>query len=48
MVDNDELVIDGAGHAHAQERHNGHQDQQPDGDAEYLDPDGDAHGRSDR
>ena len=45
MVDDDELVINGTGHAHAQESHDGHEDQQPDGDAEYLNPDGDAHGR---
>ena len=45
MIDDDELVINGARHTHAQQRNNRHQDQQPDGDAEDLDPDGDTHGR---
>ena len=44
MVDDDELVINSTSHAHAQESHDGHQDQQPDGDAEYLDTNGNAHG----
>ena len=45
VVEDDELVINSTGHAHAQDSHDGHQDQQPNGDAEYFDPDGDAHGR---
>jgi hypothetical protein len=45
VVDDDELVINGTGHAHAQESHDGHHDQQPDGDAEYFDTNGNAHGR---
>jgi hypothetical protein len=48
MVDDDELVINSTGHAHAQESHDGHEDQQPDGDPEYLNPDSDAHGGSNR
>jgi hypothetical protein len=45
VVDDDELIINSTGHAHAQESDDGHQDQQPDGDAEYLDSDRDVHGR---
>jgi hypothetical protein len=45
VVDYDELVIDGAGHAHAQECDRRHQNQKPDGDAKDLDPDGNAHDR---
>jgi hypothetical protein len=44
VVEDDELVINGTGHAHAQESDDGHQDQQPDRDAEDLDPDGNPHG----
>ncbi len=45
VVDDDELVINSTGHAHAQESHDGHHDQQPDRDAEYLETNGNAHSR---
>jgi hypothetical protein len=44
VVEDDELVIDRPGHPDAQERDDGHQDQEPDRDAEDLDPDGNPHG----
>jgi hypothetical protein len=40
-----ELIVDDAGHAHAQERDSRHQEQQPDRDAEDLQADGEAHRR---
>jgi hypothetical protein len=48
LVDDDELVINSARHAHAQDRDNSHQDQQSDGDAKYLNPDSKSHSRSNR
>jgi len=39
VVDDDELIIDGAGHAHAQQRNDRHQDQQPGGYPKDLDGD---------
>jgi hypothetical protein len=45
VVDDDELIINSTGHAHAQESDDGHQNQKPDGDAEYFDTNGNAHGR---
>ena len=43
LVEDDQLGIDGAGHAHAEPGHRAHQQQQADGDAEDLGPDRDAH-----
>ena len=43
LVEDDQLGIDGAGHAHAEPGHCAHQQQQADGDAEDLRPDRDAH-----